>query len=292
MKIGYSNLLGEHLQADQLIHRDCEPFQIVCPACREPIFKVERNGAGDGIHYLSHYAAAKSFQDDCELRVSRLATEFMSKGNQSSRDQRLQYFLQVLRDLVAQDKIYKGSPQKAQTLLNHSKAIGWLRLQHYEMARKFGRSQADFGEAVAGYIKDLASQGAILDTAFAATVQERISFDIWQSLTSPIARSNYEFLFNHGYVKLLTRLEAAKDGRATPEGQSQMYRHLAGLVSASRKGGMQMIADMAHFEVGPPFALEGMTLLGKAMAEITHEMIGTLVALPYFDILKAKALKA
>lgn len=292
MKIGYSNLLGEHLQADQLVHRDCEPFQVVCPACREPIFKVERNGEGDGIHYLSHYAAAKSFQEDCELRVSHLATEFMSKGNQSSRDQRLQYFLQVLRDLVARDKIYKGSPDKSQKMLNRSKAISWLRLQHYEMARKIAWSQADFREAVAGYMNDLTSQGAILDTAFAATVQERISFDIWHSLTSPNARSNYEFLFNHGYVKLLTRLEVANDGRAAPKGQSHMYQHLAGLVSASRKGGMQMIADMSHFKVGPPFAIEGMTLLGKAMAEITHEMIGSLVALPYFDVLKAKALKS
>ncbi|MGR9060197.1 hypothetical protein ACU8NH_30770 (plasmid) [Rhizobium leguminosarum] len=234
MKIGYSNLLAEHLQAEQLNHRDCEPFQVVCPACREPIFKVERNGDGNGIHYLSHYAAAKSFQDDCELRVSRLAVEYISKGNQSSRDQRLQYFLQVLRDLVARDKIYKGSPEKAEKLLNRSKAIGWLRLQHYEMARKLAWSQADFGEAVGGYVKDLASQGAILDTAFAATVQERISFDIWHSLTSPNARSNYEFLFNHGYVKLLTRLEVANDGRASPRGQSQIYRYPAGLVSASR----------------------------------------------------------
>lgn len=53
-----------------------------------------------------------------------------------------------------------------------------------------------------------------------------------------------------------------------------------------------MIANMAHFEVGPPFVNEGMTLLGKAMSEITDEMIGTLVALPYFDVLKAKALRA
>lgn len=292
MKIGYSNLLGEHLQAELLNHRDCEPFQVVCPACREPIFKVERTGDGEGIHYLSHYAAAKSFQHDCELRVSCIATEFISKGNQSSRDQRLQYFLQVLRDLVGRDKIYSGSPQKAQKLLNHSKAISWLRLQHYEMATKLAWSQADFGEAVSGYIADLASHGAMLDTAFAATVQERISFDIWRSLSSPNARSNYEFLFNHGYVKLLTRLEVANDGRSSPDGQSHMYRYLAGLVSASRKGGVQMIADMARIEVGPPFALEGMTLLGKAMSEITHEMIGTLVALPYFDVLKAKALRA
>jgi hypothetical protein len=70
-----------------------------------------------------------------------------------------------------------------------------------------------------------------------------------------------------------------------------MYRCLANLVNASRKSGMQTIGEMAHVEVGPPFALEGMTLLGKAMSEIMHEMVGALIALPYFDVLKAKALK-
>ncbi|MBY5436499.1 hypothetical protein [Rhizobium leguminosarum] len=292
MKIGYSNLLGEHLQAEVIHHKDCEPFQVVCPACREPVFKVERSEDVGGIHYLSHYAAAKSFQDDCELRVSALPSELISQDNRTSRDQRLQYFLQVLRDMVAKDKIYTGSPQKSQSLLNRSKAIGWLRLQHYEMARKLSWSQNDFAEAVSGYTDDLASQGAFLKTAFAAAVQERIAFDMWRSLVSANGRSNYEFLFNHGYVTLLSRLEVAKHGgQPSQPGQLRMYRCLANLVNASRKSGMQTIGEMAHVEVGPPFALEGMTLLGKALSEIMHEMVGALIALPYFDVLKAKALK-
>lgn len=176
-------------------------------------------------------------------------------------------------------------------LLNRSKAIGWLRLQHYEMARKLSWSQNDFAEAVVGYTDDLASHGVFLKTAFAATVQERIAFDMWRSLVSANGRSNYEFLFNHGYVKLLSRLEAANDGRPSPPGQLRMYRSLANLVNASKKTGMQILGEMAHTEVGPPFALEGMTLLGKAMSEVMHEMVGALIVLPYFDVLKAKSLK-
>lgn len=292
MKIGYSNLLGEHVQAELIHHKDCEPFQVVCPACREPVFKVERNEESDGIHYLSHYAAAKSFHTDCELRVSALPAELISQDNKTSRDQRLRYFLQVLRDMVAEDKIYSNSPQQSQRLLNRSKAISFLRLQHYEMARKLSWSQAAFAEAVTGYRDDLASQGAFLKTTFAAAVQERVAFDMWNSLLSANGRLNYEFLFNHGYVQLLSRLEVAKDGgRAVPPDQLRMYRSLANLVNASKKGGMQILGEMAQVEVGPPFALEGMTLLGKAMSEVMHEMVGTLIGLPYFDVLKAKALK-
>ena len=38
MKLGYSILLGETLDASALQYRDCERFQVVCPNCHEPIF--------------------------------------------------------------------------------------------------------------------------------------------------------------------------------------------------------------------------------------------------------------
>lgn len=42
MNLGYSILLGETLAALNLQYRDCERFQVVCPHCHEPIFKVRR----------------------------------------------------------------------------------------------------------------------------------------------------------------------------------------------------------------------------------------------------------
>ena len=42
MKLGYSLLLGEHIEAEWIEYTDCKVFQIVCPNCKEPIFKVFR----------------------------------------------------------------------------------------------------------------------------------------------------------------------------------------------------------------------------------------------------------
>lgn len=289
MNIGYSNILGEHIQAAVLHHKDCEPFQVVCPCCREPVFKVERaDGTGQTIHYLSHYAADTAYQADCELRVAAIGEESVRQGDKVSRDQRLQYFLQVLRDLIGQDAIYSGAADKSQKLLNRAKAIGWMRLQQYEMGQTLSWSRSDFGEAVTGYLKDLASVGGILETSFAISVQERIAYDIWNSLLTIKGRPNYEFLFNHGYVRLLSRMGAAAAQRQLTAPERNMYNHAARLISVGKQGGMQIIGDMARTSVGPPFAAEGMNMLSKLMSEVMHEMIGTLVALPYFEILRTK----
>jgi hypothetical protein len=39
----YSNLLGEYVQAPEVGHDDIAGFQIVCPLCREDIFRVAKH---------------------------------------------------------------------------------------------------------------------------------------------------------------------------------------------------------------------------------------------------------
>ena len=92
MKLGYSNLLGEYAAASELEYRDCEKFQIVCPQCREPLFKVLRDIDETPTHYLSHYAAARAYASDCEMRVSAISTGAMEEHGRSSRNQRLERF--------------------------------------------------------------------------------------------------------------------------------------------------------------------------------------------------------
>lgn len=292
MKIGYSNLLGEHVPAEHLHHKDCEPFQVVCPACREPIFKAERDSNGTTLHYLSHYAASKAYQVDCELRVGSIPAETIRQTDKTSRDQRLQYFLQVLRAIIAADKIYAGDPAKTHRMLNKSKSLAWMRQQQFEQAGKLVFSREDFSEAVQGYIDDLAKSGGGLDTAFALSVQERIAYDVWVSLLTPKGRPNYEFLFNHAYVRLLARIGAAADVRPLSRDEQMLYQRAAKLIETSKQTGMQMMAEMARIPVGPPFAIEGSNMLAKLMSEIMHEMIGTLVQLPYFETLKRRLLPA
>ena len=47
MEIGYSLLLSSYVPATEMEYSDTEDFMIVCPNCKEPVFKKEmlvRNG--------------------------------------------------------------------------------------------------------------------------------------------------------------------------------------------------------------------------------------------------------
>jgi hypothetical protein len=61
------------------------------------------------------------------------------------------------------------------------------------------------------------------------------------------------------------------------------------LVRTSKNKGMQMLAELSQYELGPPHSFAGSNLMVKLAGEITHEMLGCLLRLPYFDMLKDRA---
>ena len=211
MKLGYSILLGEYIDAYHIEYADCEAFQIVCPACHEPVFKVSRvpDDAQKSVEYLSHYAASSSYQPDCELRIKSLSTTEYENHNSVSRNQRLEYFLSVLRQMIKQNLIYPNGYKKAQSQLNGSKALKWFRERLYEFTLKQNMTEQDFHNISNEYVDDITSVGGEIKTAFSISVQKRIAFDLWKHLMSQKGQSNYYFLFNHGYINLLGRLAEA-----------------------------------------------------------------------------------
>lgn len=101
MKTGYSNILGDVVEASELDYGDCKDFQIVCPCCREAVFKKERAVAsGDGSHFLSHYPATDADKAaECERRVARMTKEDFAKMRSEGRGQALNRFLSVIPDI-------------------------------------------------------------------------------------------------------------------------------------------------------------------------------------------------
>lgn len=288
MKLGYSMLLGEHIDASAVQHKDCEGFQIVCPSCREPVFKVERPGDGSTAHYLSHYVATTSYAADCELRVASMAVGAVNAADNAARGQRLAFFLQVLRKLIASNPIYAKGDGLPHRVIVRSKIIAELRnMEHLAVSRqRFLADAVSFHEAASAYLDDMRRTGGRIETAFATAVQERIAHDIWCHLLSPNARINFDYLFNHAYLMLLSRVAAAATSRRFGQQEQAFVMAVTGLVEASRRRGREMIAQMAATPLSPPFASEDATVLSKVMSEIMHEMIGTLIGLPYFDALR------
>jgi hypothetical protein len=132
MKLGYSLLLREYVAAEKIDYSDCKNFQIVCPNCKEPIFKVERKIEPQIIHYLSHYNRDKDYVDICELRVIKISSREIESVNNISRNQKLEYFLKVLKDAILENE-YPNNPESINSVralfnkFNHSAGVQVLR---------------------------------------------------------------------------------------------------------------------------------------------------------------------
>lgn len=111
MRFGYSILLREFTEAEEVEFGDCELHQIVCPACRDPIFKKTRgrSGSEERTHFLSHYAADGEDDRDCELRCAAIGREHLAPFDAVHRKQTLQGFFAVLREAVirGQEKVHR-----------------------------------------------------------------------------------------------------------------------------------------------------------------------------------------
>lgn len=290
MRHGYSNLLGEYVAAEQIAYSDCKAFQVVCPACREPVFKVARDGE-IALHYLAHYAAQKSFAADCELRVGSLNSGDVERHNAASRGQRLAYFLGVLRTAVSA-LFYPGGYKAAsavQAELNQSKA-----LVEFRKAAFFGMHTCrdvfldQFLVHADCYIEEgITSDDPVWKSGFSMAVQVRIAKDMFASLLTVAGKENCLWLWNHAYHFFLYRLYGARQAGIQTPISAEMEGYLRQLCRSSYTEGRGIIRRMANTPMYPPAVKEpGFPMNLKVLAEITHEMTGCLIRLPYFDLLR------
>lgn len=293
MKLGYSLLLAEYVAAEKVDYLDCKNFQIVCPNCKEPIFKVERQ-LPQTIHYLSHYNRDKTYVDICELRVVKISQNEIQSVNNISREQKLEYFLSVLRDAIIENE-YPNNPESIKSIkalfnkLNHSAGIQVLRDMMYELSRQqfLQCSDNDLYECFDDYISEIKMiSGSFPKTSFSIEMQKRIATDIWKHLLSPKAKGNYSFLLFHAYVMLIMRIEEANNVRELFEYQQVMHLNMIKLIDSTKQKGKILRENLLNYPIGPPHAIENSNLLNKMASEITHEMLGCLMRLPYFELIK------
>ena len=220
MNYGYSNLLGETIEAALLDYSDYRRFQIVCPVCREAVFKVVRDALPASLHYLSHYAAAQAYAADCELRVARFNQREIEQQNLTSRGQKLDLFLRVLRDTIKRHEYRnpEANTKKLFWILERSKPLSIMFDFFAQHAHGANFDEPMFHAAAKHYIyEDAGAEHAMWRTGFAIQTQQRIAYDLWRTLWTPPARSNLIFLWHHGYSLVLGRLQASFDtGVITP----------------------------------------------------------------------------
>ena len=296
MKTGYSMLLGEYVSAEVVGYTDCKSFQIICPICREPVFKVERNQPAPTHHYLSHYEASKAFATDCELRVKGISDQDKDKDNRISRDQKLEYFLSVLREEILKRE-FGTSPQNVEMVRRET--IRWMNTPGVQIFRDlFHKHQLSNHEMNTPdnlsilfdeYVKDIESIGGDFPiTGFAIATQKRIATDIWLHLLSAKAIGNFTFLICIAFGLLSERIALASKQRHPYQFEQDFMVALGQLIKVGRQKAEAIIDALINTPIGPPYAISGSTYLSKMASEICFEMLGILLRLPYFEMLKRK----
>jgi len=256
MKLGYSNLLGEYLNAESLEYKDCERFQVVCPACREPVFKVAGHRLDNLVAYLSHYRRDVSYDSDCELRVSHIGASEIEKVNYQSRGQRLQYFMSVFREIVLTNEYEKNKRTNINTLfeqMNRSKALFLLRERIYEiciMTLGMNTPKEHFEGFCEDYVTDImeVANGNFYDTSFSIQVQKRIARDIWLHLLSQTGKQNWFFLFNHSYTFFISRIKIASKTREVYQWELFLIDRMEKLIRKNRQHGIEIIFENDLFQ--------------------------------------------
>lgn len=293
MKTGYSMLLGEYIDAEVISYTDCKSFQIVCPICREPIFKVERKQPSNTLHYLSHYETSKAIVSDCELRVTSITDFAKKQENSQSRGQKLEYFLSVLREEILKRELGANS-QNIQKI--NQEITRWMKspgvhifrdmlYEHLHSNNEMSQ-QENLSVCFDEYVKDIEFDGGKFPvTGFAIATQKRIATDIWLFLLSAKALENFTFLFCMGLGMLSERISLASKERPLHQFEKDFMIAINQLIDIDREKAIGVLKRLIDTSIGPPFAIIGSNYLSKLSSEILFEMLGILLRLPYFEIL-------
>ena len=289
MKVGYSMLLGEYLDATGINYTDCKSFQVVCPACKEPIFKVERKQPPPTLHYLSHYERDKAYVEECELRVSRMTSKEMDEVSSASRNQKLEYFLSVLREAILESNFTGNKTGTMKMIIKVSNACGIqiFRDVTLETARQNTSDPVTLEYMFKEHLKFIKKHNVeYTPTSFSIQKQIRIATDIWIHLLSSPAKGNFTFLFTSAYLIVCDSFVEAAKKRTLLDFEKVVFKGFDGLIGAGRDRAARIFSELGHYPLGPPHAMEGSNLLNRYGAEIADAMLGILIRIPYFELLK------
>jgi len=291
MKLGYSILLGEYSDADDLDYTACKDFQIVCPSCREPIFKVVRTETEE-IHYLSHYDKEDAYIQNCELRVKSIKQNDIMKNNLLARDQRLKYFLQILKEMtievICETENKENTIKKLDGIIKQKALYEMMKL-HFRVASKIdlrGKEKDAMMQVFDEYREDTSDD--FVKTTFGFEHQKRIAFDMYQTICSYTAKNNYFFLFSAAYIFLMNRFHLRfKEDSDMKDWELYLFESMNTLLNCSKEKGLSIIRDLIGYKLNPPYVtVPGRSLHFKLATEISHEMLGTLLRLRYFEWLQ------
>lgn len=201
MKTGYSLLLGDYVPATEANHCDTADFQIVCPCCKDPVFKVERHQADTASEFFSHFTS-KPENAECELRVRSLTMDQIRREASLSRGQSLKAFQSVIRDAIeltwGDDHLPpERSVQSLQDLPGVQAFLTWFPASY---------ARGAWDEILPDSLNDYVDRMHALNNVhghYSHMFQKRVTMDILDHVKAPSMERTRKHLALHGLRRML-----------------------------------------------------------------------------------------
>ena len=308
MKIGYSLLIDEYVDASVLEQADCELLRICCPVCFEPVDLAQ---SANGL-VLCH-TASLLFDGDaqCERRVPEFTPEYCELHNVHARKQRLEFlqwnlFLELLnKDPVAH---YEKHAMMVLSNLKCKGALIWLPEWHLEWISDTNRARlqdkVEFWNVGEKHLSQKENRFPhVPKSGYARQVHFQIAYDWLQYLLSRQGRAddNYGWLFAHAFrICLGSWTGAAQVGLDLEKQQEQVDQDAAEHIAAARilvscccdlisddKGTVEKsVQTLNDVWMQPPITPLRMPFLIFFAAEVAGMMQTTLFRLPFLPLLQ------
>lgn len=290
MKTAFSLLLQEYVNPVELDYEDCRAFQIVCPVCKEPVFKVSRRIADKATDYFSHYRKDETLNEQCELRVRRIATERIEETRSESRNQKLRLFLKVFQDIVWENEYNEISIKKAKQRffqLSRSRVFSTLSQPILRWYRNVAKDKNEifglFDETLENLYKNLDD----FRSNFALNLQMDFAYDFFQHLLAGHSKANFFFLLDHGYILLLEKLERKNKNSELPSWEQAMLDYLCRfLKTQNEKKRMSIMNRMGEYKMISPYTHQEADLFIMFGSQLSYHAFGILLRIPYLEILR------
>lgn len=290
MKFGYSLFLNEYIYPHNIDYEDCRTFQIVCPECKEPVYKVNR----EEIHYFSHYKKDETLNEQCELRVNRIAQETFISKNQESRNQKLSYFLQVFKDIIWKNEYQSNDIKKAKQQFYKLKGCNVftsLKRFIFDYIRKNIEDKKEifdyFDEAIENIFDNEAFKK--FKSKYSILVQKDFAYQFLQHILAGHSKDNYYFLMNLAYIKYFEKLRKKVKENTASNWQISLYNSMLRFLNTqNEKKRMKIFEQLGIETMISPYTNEKIDLFIMLGSQISYNVYGMLLRIPYLQILEDK----
>jgi hypothetical protein len=291
MKLAESLILQELVRAEEVIYEDVtrNRFWIVCPVCKEAVFKVIRHADSENqpLHYFSHYEAGKAYVTDCELRVGRITERDIEARAVQSRAQKLKYFIVSLQDTIHQEfrDFFQPNDRIPRThfhSLARSHTLAEYRNFQHRHFLTLVHKMTD-NEIFCSFDYNIETmhdeERRQLTTEFSIETQKRIALDLVKHLTTAQARPTFDCLFDHAFTCLAIRLESNVRDNKVIGCERELLEVLHKLPHTSRRKGLLMLKALQQTDHTRFFGkrCDGLDTLDQF---VLGEMLKILIRLP------------